>query len=131
MSMTMASNVTYRDLDASEALNSIINKRLQKLGRFSSDIQHSRVVLESPHNHKHKGKEFRATVELDIKGSPITVSQNDTSIHVAVRDAFDVAERKLKSYTQKLQTKRQRSRNLDDPMISQDTMIEDDFDEVG
>ncbi|MFT7388273.1 MAG: ribosomal subunit interface protein [Candidatus Endobugula sp.] len=129
--MTMASNVTYRDLDASAALNSIINKRLQKLRRFSSDIQHSRVVLESPHNHKHKGKEFRATVELDIKGSPITVSQNDMSIHVAVRDAFDVAERKLKSYTQQLQTKRQRSRNLDDPMINQDAMIEDDFDEVG
>ena len=129
--MTMASNVTYRDLDASAALNSIINKRLQKLRRFSSDIQHSRVVLESPHNHKHKGKEFRATVELDIKGSPITVSQNDMSIHVAVRDAFDVAERKLESYTQQLQTKRQRSRNLDDPMISQDAMIEDDFDEVG
>ncbi|MGS2717568.1 HPF/RaiA family ribosome-associated protein [Eionea flava] len=129
--MTMASNVTYRDLDTSDALNAIINKRLQKLGRFSSDIQHSRVVLDSPHNHKHKGKEFRATVELDIKGSPITVSQNDMSIHVAVRDAFDVAERKLKSYTQQLQSKRQRSRTANEPVVSQDMLQESDFDEVG
>lgn len=124
--MTMASNVTYRDLDTSEALNAIINKRLQKLGRFCSDIQHSRVVLDSPHNHKHKGKEFRATVELDLKGSPITVSQNDTSIHVAVRDAFDVAERKLKAHTKQLQAKRQRNRT------ELETSVQlDDFDEVG
>lgn len=108
--MTTASNVTYRDLEASEALNSIINKRLHKLERYCSDIQHSRVVLGSPHNHKHKGKQFRATIEIDIKGSPITVHQDDPSIHVAVRDAFDVAERKLKSHSQQLQSKRQRHR---------------------
>lgn len=119
--MTIASSVTYRDLDTSEALNAIIGKRLQKLERYCSDIQHSRVVLDSPHNHKHKGKEFRATVEIDIKGSPITISQNDPSIHVAVRDAFDVAERKLKSHTEQLKAKRQRQRH--------DTL--DDLDEVG
>ncbi|MGH1486506.1 MAG: HPF/RaiA family ribosome-associated protein [Cellvibrionaceae bacterium] len=108
--MTMANQVTYRDLDTSQALNAIIEKRLQKLERYSSDIQHSRVVLESPHNHKHKGKQYRATVEIDIKGSPITVSQNDPSIHVAVRDAFNVAERKLKSHSDQLQSRRNSSR---------------------
>ena len=108
--MTMANQVTYRDLDTSQALNAIIEKRLQKLERYSGNIQHSRVVLESPHNHKHKGKQYRATVEIDIKGSPITVSQNDSSIHVAVRDAFNVAERKLKSHSEQLQSRRNSSR---------------------
>ena len=123
--MTMVSNVTYRDLDTSEALNAIIGKRLQKLERYCNDIQHSRVVLDSPHNHKHKGKEFRATVEIDIKGSPITISQNDPSIHIAVRDAFDVAERKLKSHSEQLKAKRQRQRQRQQPEIN------DDLDEVG
>lgn len=104
--MTMANQVTYRDLDTSQALNAIIEKRLHKLGRYSSDIQYSRVVLESPHNHKHKGKQYKATVELEVKGSPITVSQNDPSIHVAVRDAFNAAERKLKSHSDQLQSRR-------------------------
>ena len=104
--MTMANQVTYRDLDTSQALNAIIEKRLQKLERYSNDIQHSRVVLDSPHNHKHKGKQYRATVEIAVKGSPITVSQNDASIHVAVRDAFNIAERKLKSYADQLQSRR-------------------------
>lgn len=104
--MTMANQVTYRDFEPSQALNSIIEKRLHKLARFAGNIQHSRVVLESPHNHKHKGKLFRATVEIDVKGNPITVSQNDTSIHIAVRDAFNVAERKLKSYSEQLHQRR-------------------------
>lgn len=104
--MTMANQVTYRDMDPSQALNAIIDKRLQKLARYSSDIQHSRVVIESPHNHKHKGKEFRATVEIEVKGSPITVSQDDASIHIAVRDAFNVAERKLKSHAEQLHSRR-------------------------
>ncbi|MFT6389282.1 MAG: ribosomal subunit interface protein [Cellvibrionaceae bacterium] len=98
----MANQVTYRDMDPSQALNAIIDKRLEKLTRYSSDIQYSRVVIESPHNHKHKGKQFRATVEIEIKGSPITISQDDASIHIAVRDAFNSAERKLKSHTEKL-----------------------------
>ena len=106
--MAMAGIVTYRDLDTSEALNAIINKRLSKLERYCTTIQHSRVVLDSPHNHKHKGKEFRATLEIDLKGSPITITQNDPSIHVAVRDAFDIAERKLKSHSEQLKSKRQR-----------------------
>jgi len=100
--MTMANQVTYRDMDPSQALNAIIDKRLEKLSRYSSDIQYSRVVIESPHNHKHKGKQFRATVEIEVKGSPITISQDDASIHIAVRDAFNVAERKLKSHAEKL-----------------------------
>ncbi|MEO0442900.1 MAG: HPF/RaiA family ribosome-associated protein [Pseudomonadota bacterium] len=104
--MTMANQVTYRDLDPSQTLNDIIEKRLRKLERFSGNIQYGKVVLESPHNHKHKGKHYRATVELEVKGSPITVSQNDPSIHVAVRDAFNVAERKLKSHSEQLKARR-------------------------
>ncbi len=109
--MTMAGTITYRDLDTSEALNAIINKRLHKLERYCTNIQHSRVVLDSPHNHKHKGKEFRATIEIDLKGNPITITRNDPSIHVAVRDAFDIAERKLKSHSEQLKAKRNRKRS--------------------
>lgn len=99
--MKPAVDVVYRDLDASSALNEIINKKLKKLSRFNDQITHSRVVLNTPHNHKHKGKQYRASIELDLKGSPISVTQDDVSIHVAVRDAFLSAERKLKQLSSK------------------------------
>ncbi len=89
-------DVVYRDLDSSAALNEIITKKLEKLNRYTDQIVHSRVVLDTPHNHKHKGKQFRASIELDIKGHPVAITQDDESIHVAVRDAFSSAERKVK-----------------------------------
>jgi ribosomal subunit interface protein len=94
--MKPAVDVVYRDLDSSAALNAIITKKLEKLSRYTDQIVHSRVVLDTPHQHKHKGKQFRASIELDIVGHPIAITQDDESIHVAVRDAFSSAERKVK-----------------------------------
>lgn len=94
--MKPAVDVVYRDLDSSAALNEIITKKLEKLNRYTDQIVHSRVVIDIPHNRKHKGKQFRASIELDIKGHPVAVTQDDESIHVAVRDAFSSAERKVK-----------------------------------
>ena len=94
--MKPAVDVVYRDLDSSAALNDIITKKLEKLSRYTDQIIHSRVVLNAPHQHKHKGKQYRASIELDIKGHPVAITQDDESIHVAVRDAFSSAERKVK-----------------------------------
>jgi ribosome-associated translation inhibitor RaiA len=94
--MHNVNNVVYRDLDASHALTSTIDKKLKKLNRISTQIHSSRVVLDSPHQHKHKGKLFRAQIELGVKGRSFTFHQDDPSIHVAVRDVFRAAERKLK-----------------------------------
>lgn len=99
--MKSNAEVVYRDLDASPALNETIQKRLDKLYRFSNSIIHSRVVLDSPHKHKHKGKLFRASIEIDMKGTPLLVSNDDESMHVAVRDAFETMERKLKESSKK------------------------------
>lgn len=94
--MKPAVDVVYRDLDSSAALNDIIIKKLEKLNRYTDQIVHSRVVLDTPHHHKHKGKQFRASIELDIVGHPLAITHDDESIHVAVRDAFSSAERKVK-----------------------------------
>lgn len=103
--MQNMNTVVYRDLDASQALTSTIDKKLKKLNRISSQIQSSRVVLDSPHQHKHKGKLYRAQIELGVKGNSFTLHQDDTSIHVAVRDVFKAAERKLKEVTAKQNSK--------------------------
>lgn len=97
--MKSAVDVVYRDLTSSAALNETITKKIKKLNRFTDQIIHSRIVLDTPHNHKHKGKQFRASLEIDLKGSPIAITQDNESIHLAVRDAFITAERKIKQYS--------------------------------
>ncbi len=103
--MPTSNTVVYRDLDSSSALTETIDKKLKKLSRYFDDISSSRVVLDTPHQHKHKGKLFRAQIELGVKGKPVTVHHDDPSIHVAVRDAFKAAERKLKAISDKRHSK--------------------------
>lgn len=105
--MKPAVDVIYRDLDSSAALNEIITKKVEKLNRFTDQIIHSRIVLDTPHNHKHKGKQYRASIELDVKGGAVSVTRDDESIHIAVRDAFMSAERKIKQMSAKLRDTRQ------------------------
>jgi ribosomal subunit interface protein len=102
--MKPAVDVVYRDLDSSASLNEAILKKLEKLNRYTDQIAHSRVILDTPHNHKHKGKQFRASIELDIKGQPIAVTQDNESIHIALRDAFNTAERKIKQLSSRQRT---------------------------
>ena len=94
--MRSNADVVFRDLDHSPALAHTISRKLEKLKRFSPDIVRSRVVLDAPHNRQHKGKLYRASIELNLPGKPITVTHNAASAHLAVRDAFSAAERKLK-----------------------------------
>lgn len=104
--MKSNADVVFRDVDHSPALAFTINKKLEKLARYTDSIIHSRVVLESPHKHKHKGKLYRASIEIGLKGSPVTVSQDNTSMHIAVREAFNAAERKLKAACDKQKSSR-------------------------
>lgn len=95
--MKSNTHVVFRDVDHSPALAYTINKKLAKLERFSANIIHSRVVLDRSCNRKSKTKLFRASIELGIKGSPILVTQDSDSPHIAIREAFNSAERKLKA----------------------------------
>ena len=102
--MTVANHeITYHNLDTSPALNEDISKRLNKLERYSNDIHHIRIVVDSPHNHKHKGKSFHIAIEISLNGSrnPIHISQDNPSIHTAVKNVFESTERQLKSHAER------------------------------
>lgn len=95
--------VVFHNIDQSAALTENVNKRIQKLQRFSNDIIGGRVVLDSPHNNHHKGKVFSVTLEIHTSGKEVIVKQGQhdkpahEDIYVAVRDAFNAAERQLKA----------------------------------
>lgn len=99
--------VVFHNIDQSDALTENVNKRIEKLQRFSSDIIGGRVVLDSPHNNHHKGKVFSVTLEIHTANKEVIVKEGKQDkpehedIYVAVRDAFNAAERQLKSTDKK------------------------------
>ncbi|WP_346839668.1 ribosome-associated translation inhibitor RaiA [Microbulbifer sp. SAOS-129_SWC] len=99
-------NIVFRDIDKSAALASTVSKKLHKLERYCGDIIRSRVVLEAPHQHKTKGKPFKASVELALSGNPLMISSESDSIHRAVNGAFESVERCLKERSERRKTRR-------------------------
>ncbi len=105
--MPNAFQVVYHNIDQSAALSENVSKRIEKLQRFSGDIIGGRVVLDSPHNNHQKGKVYSVTLEIHTSGKEVIVKQDQhdraahEDIYVAVRDAFNAAERQLKSIGRK------------------------------
>lgn len=117
--MVSDTKVVFRGIDHSQAVADAVQKRLDKLERFSDEIQSLRVILESPHNHHHKGKVFHVGVEAVIPNHDIQVNhdQHDKheheDIYIAIRDAFNALERQIKSVYEK---KRHQDRAVSKPL---------------
>lgn len=95
--------IFFHNIDQTEALQEAVRKRIAKLERFSERIISGRVVLDSPHNHRHKGKVYSVGLEIHTPQKEVRVNQEQHDNHahedlyVAIRDAFNAAERQLKS----------------------------------
>lgn len=105
--MTIEFQVVYHNIDQTEAISEAVQKRIDKLERYCDHIINGRVVLDSPHNNHHKGKVYSVTLELHTPTLEVRVNQDQHDNHahedlyVAIRDAFNVAERQLKSIDKK------------------------------
>lgn len=99
--------ILFHNIDQSDAIIDNVNKRISKLKRYTNDIIGGRVVLDSPHNNQTKGKVYSVAVELHTPNKEVVVKQDQHDKHshedlyVAIRDAFNAAERQLKSVDKK------------------------------
>ncbi len=123
--------IVFHNIDQSDALTDSVNKRVEKLRRYNGDIIGGRVVLDSPHNNHHKGKVYSVTLELHTPNKEVVVTQEQHDNHahedlyVAIRDAFNAAERQLKSVDKK-HRKQAVHKNPDAVDDGMDGVVDDD-----
>lgn len=95
--------ITFRDIEHSDALETHIREKAEKLETFFEPIMSCRVVVEMPHQHKHQGKFFNVRIDIGVPGSEIVVNRDrHEDVYVALRDAFDTAKRQLDDYSRRL-----------------------------
>ncbi|MDX1486434.1 MAG: HPF/RaiA family ribosome-associated protein [Alphaproteobacteria bacterium] len=105
--MPIPVQITYRDIDPSDAISARIEERVKKLERFAKRATGIHVTLAAPHHSAHKGKLYQFTLELLIPGGDIVVKQGDTpnhaheDVYVALRDAFAALERRVHEHVEK------------------------------
>ena len=96
--------VSFRNLEPSDALEARIRERAQKLEKFCDRIMRCRVMVEAPHRHHHKGKLYHIRIDVSVPGEEIVVKRDPEEHHahedvyVAMRDAFNAVARQLEDY---------------------------------
>lgn len=104
--MRIPLEITFRHMDASPALEARIREKAEKLDRFYAHVMALKVAVEAPHEHKTQGKLFHVRIDIKVPGGELVVSkgrhhqsQAHEDVYVALRDAFDVARRRLEEYS--------------------------------
>lgn len=102
--MRLPLQISFRNLDRSEAIEAAVRKRAARLDRFCGDIMSCRVTVEAPHRHRHKGKTYVVKIDLTVRGGELVVSRtpdddhSHEDVYVAIRDAFDAMTRRVEDH---------------------------------
>lgn len=101
--MQIPLQITVRDVPHSDAVEARIRQKAAKLEEFFGHIISCRVVVESPHKHKHQGKQYRLRIDIGVPGHEIVVNRDHhEDVFVALRDGFDAAKRQLEEYVSRI-----------------------------
>jgi len=102
--MDSKAQVLFHNMPISAAAQAVVLERIDRLDTFFSRIVRCRVTLSVPHRHHHKGEIFHVRIELVVPGGEIVINRNPSEqashkdIYIAIRDAFNAAQRRLQDY---------------------------------
>lgn len=95
-------HITFQDIDPSPALESRIRAKAEKLSAFHPHITQCRVAIGLATRKGHQGHIYQVRIELDVPRTPTLVVSREPGrdhahedVHVALRDAFAAARRRL------------------------------------
>jgi ribosome-associated translation inhibitor RaiA len=96
--------VSFRHMEQSEAIEALFQDEAAKLNTFSDHIMSCRVVVEPAGKQHLRGNLCEVRINLTVPDEEIVITREPSQhteyrdIHVALRDAFDFARRKLEDY---------------------------------
>ncbi len=96
----------FRGVRPTEALRHDVATWAAKLETAYDGIMRCDVVIEAPHKHHRKGRHYRVRISLAVPGDTIVISHDSGSdahadAHVAVRDAFHAARRRIEDWVRR------------------------------
>ncbi|MGE0598579.1 MAG: BCAM0308 family protein [Dehalococcoidia bacterium] len=94
--------VMTRDIHLTPDLQSYLDERIARLPEFYDRIISSRVIVGGETRHHREGGPFSVHIHIDVPQRVISVTrQKRANLHVAIREAFDAAQRQLQDLARK------------------------------
>jgi len=103
--MQLPLQITFRNLERSEAVAAKVEERASKLEQYCDSIIGCRVAIEAAHKHHRRGNRYQVRVDVTVPDRELIASREPdehhayTDVYVAIRDAFDSIRRQLEDYT--------------------------------
>jgi cold shock CspA family protein/ribosome-associated translation inhibitor RaiA len=103
--MKVPLQVTFRNVDHSDAIDARVRERVGWLEEFNDQIISCRVVVGLPHKHHLTGNICHVSVNLRVPGQEIVVNRSPDlqgahkDMYIAIHDTFDEVRRRLEDYT--------------------------------
>jgi ribosomal subunit interface protein len=94
--------ISTRNVDLSDDMEDLIREKAEKLENFHDGIIRCRVKVDVPHRSQRSGVLYDVRIDITVPGGELVVKREpDEDLHVAVTNSFDVAQRRLKEYSEK------------------------------
>lgn len=105
--MQVPLKIDFHGMEPSPFIERRIEERVAKLLRFHERMIGCRVVVEAPHHRRRRGNLYEVHVAIQMPGTTLSINRHPgqdpthTDVYVALRDAFDAAERRLDDHHRK------------------------------
>ncbi len=102
--MQLPIQITFRGLTHSDAVETHIREKAEKLNAIYARLMSCRVMVEATHRNHQQGNLFHVRVEIGVPGKELVVSREShdnhahEDVYVVIRDAFDAAKRQLEEF---------------------------------
>lgn len=106
--MDIPLQISFKNVDASEAVEARIREKVDKLEQYFGHIVSCRVVVERVNKQKTQGNLFNVRIDLAVPGHEIAITgvgpkdHAHEDVYVAIRDAFNAASRRVEDVARKL-----------------------------
>ncbi len=105
--MQLPLQVSFRNMEQSDAIESVVRTKAAKLDSFANHIMSCRVVVEPAAKHHLHGNQYTVHIDVTLPGGEVVAVREpaphveDKDIAVALRDAFDSVRRELEDYVRR------------------------------
>ena len=107
MTLQTPLEITFRNLDHSDAVEAKVREKVEKLEQVFDRITSCRVRIEAINRQHTKGNLYQVHIEVGVPGKQVMVDRNPgkdhahEDIYVALRDAFNAARRRLEDHSRR------------------------------
>jgi len=123
--MQLPLQITFRNMEPLAGVEESVRAETEKLETFYKQVMGCRVAVEVPHGHHRKGNLYHIRIDLTLPGEELVVKHEPSlskgirqaggaemkkrlevkvphrDIHLAIRDAFKIAGRRLQDYARR------------------------------